>query len=70
LAGSFFRPLAIGYVLAILASLSSALIVTPALSLMILPSDKAAAHEPPLGKWLKGPYNKGAVVVFAAPRGR
>ncbi len=69
LAGSFFRPLAIGYVLAILASLFVALIVTPALSLMVLPSDKATGHEPPLGRWLKGPYTKMLSWCLARPRG-
>ncbi len=38
LAGSFFRPLAVTYILAIMASLLVALTVTPALSLMLLPS--------------------------------
>jgi CzcA family heavy metal efflux pump len=56
LPGAFFRPLAIGYVLAIVASLLVALVVTPALSLMILPSEKQAAHEPPLSRWLRRPY--------------
>ena len=42
LAGSFFRPLALAYVLAIAASLLVALIVTPALSLMLLPQ---STHE-------------------------
>ena len=37
LAGSFFRPLALSYVLAILASLAVALTVTPALALLLLP---------------------------------
>ena len=43
LAGSFFRPLAISYVLAVLASLGVALTLTPALSLLLLP--RAANRE-------------------------
>ena len=37
LAGAFFRPLALSYILAVVASLGVALIVTPALSLILLP---------------------------------
>lgn len=58
LPGAFFRPLAIGYVLAIVASLLVALIVTPALSLMILPSQKGSTKEPPLSRWLRWPYQR------------
>ena len=43
LAGSFFRPLATSYLLAVAASLGVALVVTPALSLLLLPS--AAARQ-------------------------
>ncbi len=56
LPGAFFRPLAIGYVLAIMASLLTALVVTPALSLMILPHAQGKSHEPPLSRWLRRPY--------------
>jgi CzcA family heavy metal efflux pump len=55
LAGSFFRPLALSYVLAIAASLGVALIVTPAMSLMLLPSS-AANRESPAVTWLKARY--------------
>lgn len=54
LAGSFFRPLAISYVLAVLASLAVALTLTPALSLLLLP--KAVERESPLTHWLKRGY--------------
>ena len=47
LAGAFFRPLAMAYVFAILASLLVALIVTPALSLLLLPRAAAEHAEPP-----------------------
>ncbi len=57
LAGSFFRPLALAYVLAIVASLVVALTVTPALALMLLPG----AHwhgDPPLVGWFKARYRR------------
>ena len=55
LSGSFFRPLATAYVLAILASLLVALTVTPALALMLLPGAHQHA-DPPLVRWLKDRY--------------
>ena len=56
LAGSFFRPLALAYVSAILASLVVALVVTPALSYMLLTGRRAARAEAPLAVLLKRLY--------------
>jgi len=58
LAGSFFRPLATAYVVAILASLLVALIVTPALSLLLLPNAVTRHAEAPLVTWLKARYRR------------
>ena len=56
LAGSFFRPLALSYILAVGASLAVALTVTPALALLLLPSSKLDRREAPLLRWLKRGY--------------
>src|SRR6185437_7021410 len=56
LSGSFFRALAMAYILAILASLLTALTVTPAMSLMLLPGAPSRRGEAPLARWLKGIY--------------
>jgi CzcA family heavy metal efflux pump len=56
LAGAFFRPLALAYVLAILASLVVALTVTPALSYMLLTGRAAERPEAPLTRLLKRWY--------------
>src|SRR6185503_6840162 len=59
LAGSFFRPLAISYVLAVMASLGVALTLTPALSLLLLPrAAKATRKESPLALMLKRGYSR------------
>jgi CzcA family heavy metal efflux pump len=58
LSGSFFRPLAMSYILAILASLLTALTVTPAMSLMLLPGAPSQRREAPLTRWLKSVYMK------------
>ena len=59
-AGALFRPLATSYILAILASLAVALIVTPALSLILLSGMANAPAErrgSPLLAWLQRGYN-------------
>jgi CzcA family heavy metal efflux pump len=66
LAGSFFRPLALAYVLAILASLLVALTVTPALSLMLLTGATERRRESPLVRGLKAIY--GAILPAMARR--
>ena len=58
LAGSFFRPLASAYVIAIGASLVVALTVTPALSYMLLTGRKGARSDAPLTVLLKGIYRR------------
>ena len=58
LAGSLFRPLAIAYIWAILASLAVALTVTPALSLLFLRNRDLPAKEPPVVHWLKRGYTR------------
>src|SRR5262249_20765511 len=47
LEGALFRPLATAYVLATLASLATALTVTPALAVLLLPPLAARRVEPP-----------------------
>lgn len=59
LAGAFFKPLALSYILAIAASLGVALTLTPALSYILLqvPRD-AAIREPLVSRVLKNVYRK------------
>jgi CzcA family heavy metal efflux pump len=56
-AGAFFRPLATAYVLAVLASLVVALIVTPALCLILLPSAIEKSREAWLSRWIRAGYS-------------
>ena len=67
IAGSFFRPLAIAYILAILASLLVALTVTPALSLMLLPGAQERRKEAPLTGFLKRLYRSLLVPIIGRP---
>lgn len=56
LAGTFFRPLALSYILAITASLAVALTVTPALSLILLKVKDGTHRDAPLSRSMKAIY--------------
>ncbi|MDB5385434.1 MAG: acriflavin resistance protein, partial [Planctomycetaceae bacterium] len=66
--GSFFRPLAIAYILAILASLLVALTVTPALSLMLLPNAPEHRQAAPLTRVLIRMYRWVLPFCMARPK--
>jgi CzcA family heavy metal efflux pump len=56
IAGSFFHPLAMAYILSIAASLLVALVVTPAMSYMLLTGRRHAHVEAPFSRWLRRGY--------------
>ncbi|MDQ1595532.1 MAG: hypothetical protein QOH40_2088 [Arthrobacter pascens] len=58
LTGAFFRPLAISYTLAVLASMAVALTVTPALALIFMRKVPLKEQEPPLVRVLKRGYHR------------
>jgi CzcA family heavy metal efflux pump len=74
LAGRFFAPLGLAYVLAILASLVVALVVTPALCMMLAPksteaeASASASHDPPVTRWLRKGYESMLRGIVARPR--
>jgi CzcA family heavy metal efflux pump len=51
--GALFRPLAVTYTLALLASLAVALTATPALSAVLLSKSGVGRHESPFLRWLR-----------------
>ena len=67
LAGAFFRPLALSYVLAILASLGVALTITPALALLLLPKH-LDTRESRLVAGLKARYRRMLPAIVERPR--
>lgn len=64
LAGTFFQPLALSYILAITASLAVALTLTPALSLMLLKVKPDTHRDALLSRGMKAIY-RGILPVFA-----
>jgi CzcA family heavy metal efflux pump len=67
LSGKFFRPLALSYILAILASLLVALTLTPALCLLILPRAALQRREAPVVHGLKRVYAAILPVLIRRP---
>jgi Cu/Ag efflux pump CusA len=65
--GSFLRPLANAYVIAVLVALGVALIVTPALSMILFSGKLPKPSEPRLMKYLKSGYKKTLDKIMRAP---
>jgi CzcA family heavy metal efflux pump len=69
LSGSFFRPLALSYALALLASMVVALTVTPALSLILFRKSSSLRHrESPIVPPLKRAYEAVLTRIVSRPR--
>ncbi len=68
LQGSFFAPLALSYILAIMASLLVALTLTPALTYLLFDRGARKTEDPPLQRALKAIYRRGLWVTTHWPR--
>jgi CzcA family heavy metal efflux pump len=68
LSGAFFRPLALSYALAVLASMIVALTVTPALALMLMGTAAIERRESPLVRSLQRKYEAMLARIIRTPR--
>jgi len=68
LSGAFFGPLAMAFVLAMLASMVVAITVTPALSLILLDGSSVEHRESPIIPWLKARYGALLSRIIRKPR--
>jgi CzcA family heavy metal efflux pump len=69
LTGAFFRPLAISYALAVLASMVVAMTVTPAMAYLLFSrSGNLGRRESPFVPWLKRRYNSVLSRIVRRPR--
>ena len=67
LTGAFFRPLALSYTLAIVASMVVALTVTPALALLLLRNAPLERRESPLVRVLQSSYSRLLARILRRP---
>jgi CzcA family heavy metal efflux pump len=68
LTGSFFRPLAFSYALAVFVSMSVALTMTPALSLILLRNAPLERRESPIARWMQRGYGWLLAKIIRRPR--
>jgi CzcA family heavy metal efflux pump len=68
LAGSFARPLAVSYLLAVGVSMVVALAVTPALALLLLGGGSAAARKSPVAGWIERVHGAALARLLLRPR--
>ncbi len=68
LQGSFFAPLALSYILAILASLLVALTITPALAFLLFDKGVRKPEDPVIQRWLKAGYRRLLALIARWPR--
>src|SRR6476659_1823749 len=68
LTGAFFRPLALSYTLAIVASLVVAVTLTPALALLLLRGVPVERHSSPVVRVLHGGYTALLARILGRPR--
>lgn len=66
--GAFFKPLAIAYILALLASMVVALTLTPVLCLVLLKNAPMERRESPLLRWLKRGYDRSQTWIIEKPK--
>jgi len=68
LSGAFFKPLALSYALAVLASLLVALTVTPAMAYILLRKAPLEHRGSPIVPWLQRAYEKVLARIIRTPR--
>ena len=68
LTGSFFRPLALSYTLAIVASTAVALTLTPALALLLLRKAPIERRSSPVVRWLQARYTRALDRIVVRPK--